>query len=89
MAAAEVGERRKPGGIETDMTTHQSHGGEERRAEGNGDSEVTMSEPRAVVRTLACERKPYVEGFAHWRSIGRPELPEMDPILSFDEFECT
>ena len=48
-----------------------SHGGEERRAEGNGDGEVTMSEPRAVVRTLACERKPYVEGFAHWRSIGR------------------
>ena len=48
-----------------------SHGGEERRGEGNGDGEVTMSEPRAVVRTLACERKPYVEGFALWRSIGR------------------
>jgi hypothetical protein len=48
-----------------------------------------MSEPRAVVRTLTCERKPYVEGFALWRSIGRPELPELDPILSLDEFECT
>jgi len=46
-----------------------------------------MSRPRAVVQTLTCERKPFSEGFALWRSIGRPELPELDPILSFDEFE--
>ncbi|RLN03571.1 pirin-like protein [Panicum miliaceum] len=86
MAATEVAE--KPGVMETDMTeSESSHGSEERRAADNGDSEVTMSEPRAVVRMLTCERKPYVEGFALWRSIGRPELPELDPILSFDEFE--
>ncbi|PVH36782.1 hypothetical protein PAHAL_6G168800 [Panicum hallii] len=85
MAATELAERRKPGGMETTIT--ESHGSEERRAEGNGDGEVKMSEPRAVVRTLTCERKPYVEGFALWRSIGRPELPELDPILSLDEFE--
>ncbi|RLM62325.1 hypothetical protein C2845_PM14G08730 [Panicum miliaceum] len=92
MAATELAERRKPGGMETAIT--ESHGSEERRAEGNGDGEVKMSEPRAVVRTLTCERKTYVEGFALWRSIGSsivsccwPELPELDPILSLDEFE--
>jgi quercetin 2,3-dioxygenase len=47
------------------------------------------SKPLAIVRTLACERKQVGEGFALWRSIGRPDLPELDPFLSFDEFECT
>ncbi|XP_062192956.1 pirin-like protein [Phragmites australis] len=46
-----------------------------------------VGEPRAVVRTLTCERKPLGEGFALWRSIGRPELQDLDPFLSFDEFE--
>jgi hypothetical protein len=48
-----------------------------------------VSKPRAIVRTLSCERKQVGEGFALWRSIGRTDLPELDPFLSFDEFECT
>ncbi|TKW09948.1 hypothetical protein SEVIR_6G135400v4 [Setaria viridis] len=84
-AAAVVVERRHPGPAEA--VKIESHGTEElRRPEDDDDGDV-MNEPRAVVRTLTCERKPYVEGFALWRSIGRPELPELDPILSFDEFE--
>ncbi|CAO2206546.1 unnamed protein product [Urochloa humidicola] len=81
-AAMAAAERRQP-----DVMEVASHGsGEESRPEGE-DGGGVVSQPRAVVRTLTCERKPYVEGFAFWRSIGRPELPELDPILSFDEFE--
>ncbi|CAD6244875.1 unnamed protein product [Miscanthus lutarioriparius] len=88
-------ERLQPGAMETTKTTGsegtvgcvvKSHGNEDDRA-GDDDGDVTMSRPRAVVQTLACERKPFCEGFALWRSIGRPELQELDPILSFDEFE--
>lgn len=53
------------------------------------DGGVVMSTPRAVARTLACERKQVGQGFAVWRSIGRPDLPDLDPFLSFDDFECT
>ncbi|CAO2201492.1 unnamed protein product [Urochloa humidicola] len=74
-------ERQHPGSTEANKT-----GSDEERRAPKGDDGV-MSQPRAVARTLTCERKPYVEGFAYWRSIGRPELPELDPILSFDEFE--
>ncbi|TVU06730.1 hypothetical protein EJB05_49958 [Eragrostis curvula] len=51
------------------------------------DDDVISSRPRAVVQTLTCERKQIADGFALWRSIGRPELPDLDPFLSFDEFE--
>ncbi|CAO2201485.1 unnamed protein product [Urochloa humidicola] len=78
-------ERRLPGSTEANNKT-ESHGSDEELRGPKGDDGV-MSQPRAVVQTLTCERKPYVEGFAYWRSIGRPELPELDPILSFDEFE--
>ncbi|KAF8659091.1 hypothetical protein HU200_058734 [Digitaria exilis] len=91
MAAAE---RRQPGATETELTMHIyihvwiiSHGIEEQRAEDNSDGVSAVGKPRPVVRTLTCERKAYMEGFALWRSIGRPELQELDPILSFDEFE--
>ncbi|CAL5006729.1 unnamed protein product [Urochloa decumbens] len=77
--------RHHPGGMEAAETESHGSGEEGRRPEGEDDG--VMSEPRAVVQTLTCERKVYVEGFAYWRSIGRPELPELDPILSFDEFE--
>ncbi|WVZ93316.1 hypothetical protein U9M48_039304 [Paspalum notatum var. saurae] len=86
-AAEAIETRRQPSGMETARAVgaegtvgcvNNSHG------DGGGD----MSKPRAVVRTLTCERKmPLGEGFALWRSIGRAELPELDPILSFDEFE--
>ncbi|CAO2168857.1 unnamed protein product [Urochloa humidicola] len=76
----------QPGDKEAAKT--QSHGNDdERRGPKGDDVDGVMSQPRAVARTLTCERKPYVDGFAYWRSIGRPELPELDPILSFDEFE--
>jgi hypothetical protein len=48
---------------------HISHGNED--CAGNDDGDVMMSRPRAVVQTLTCERKPFCEGFALWRSIGR------------------
>jgi hypothetical protein len=49
---------------------HISHGNED--CAGNDDGDVMMmSWPRAVVQTLTCERKPFCEGFALWRSIGR------------------
>ncbi|KAF8701816.1 hypothetical protein HU200_033137 [Digitaria exilis] len=82
MAAAE---RRQPGVTETAKI--ESHGSEEQRAEDNSDRGSAVGKPRPVVRTLTCERKAYMEGFALWRSIGRPELQELDPILSLDEFE--
>ncbi|CAL5002575.1 unnamed protein product [Urochloa decumbens] len=84
MAPAE--RRQHPRGMEAAETESHGSGGEERRRP-EGEDDGVMSEPRAVVRTLTCERKVYVEGFAYWRSIGRTELPELDPILSFDEFE--
>ncbi|GJN03320.1 hypothetical protein PR202_ga20750 [Eleusine coracana subsp. coracana] len=48
-----------------------------------------MSKPREVVRTLKCQRKQVGEGLAVWRSIGRAELPDLDPFLSFDEIEIS
>lgn len=61
MAAAEAVEKRQPGGMETTKTAG---------SEGD-DGDVVMIKPRAVVQTLTCERKPFGEGFALWRSIGR------------------
>ncbi|KAL6644283.1 hypothetical protein ACP70R_015891 [Stipagrostis hirtigluma subsp. patula] len=46
-----------------------------------------VGRPRAVVQKLTCERKPLGEGFALWRGMCRPELQDLDPFLSFDEFE--
>lgn len=95
-AMADAVERRQPGGMETTKTgsegtlgrvvRSQVFGNEDDDRAGHGDGDE-VSKPRAVVHTLTCERKPLFEGFALWRSIGRPELPELDPILSFDEFE--
>ncbi|KAJ1268222.1 hypothetical protein BS78_07G120000 [Paspalum vaginatum] len=81
--------RRQPGAMEaTRAVGAEGTVGGCVNSHGDGSSDVTNTKPRAVVRTLTtCERKPLGEGFALWRSIGRAELPELDPILSFDEFE--
>ncbi|KAL6878498.1 hypothetical protein ACP4OV_012668 [Aristida adscensionis] len=59
-----------------------SHAGED-----DGAREVGVLTPRVVVRTVTCRRKVYKEGFAFWRTIGGPDLENLDPFLSFDEFE--
>ncbi|XP_062196267.1 uncharacterized protein LOC133899304 isoform X2 [Phragmites australis] len=95
MAANE--ERRKlPGGMESTRTSAEEGTisvitSEDECAAGGDDVGRfrLSSETRAVVRTLTCERKPLGEGFALWRSIGRPELQDLDPFLSFDEFELS
>lgn len=47
----------------------------------------TVRRPRAVARTLECERRVVGEGFAVRRGIGRKELDSLDPFISLDEFE--
>jgi hypothetical protein len=46
-----------------------------------------VRKPRTVVQKFMTERKPFVDGFALRRSIGRPELESLDPFPSLDEFE--